>query len=345
MHVPTTEPSANQSLCATSFSSHTGQFGWCNDAVGPGSSTANHIAIFSGVDGITLADGGHTLSEYALVGQTAYIGTTGIAINRTAAALALTGVSLDNAAAQFYDTSAPTKLVKIDPSNQTAGHTGTIQAPDNGTATLQNGTAALAGQTMYIGTTGVAINRSSASGLSLAGVLLDDSIAQFYNVAAPTKKVKIDPSNQTAGNTGTIQAPDGGTATLVAGTECIAGTVCSGYQAAVVNTVATSSPVSVSGSGYYYNKVGATSACTFNLLNIAAGQQYCFANWGNYHGSITIAINTQPGVTIYYKGAAGTASTGTLVSSGAAGDFICIEAASATEYMVAGSGYGTWTNN
>lgn len=111
------------------------------------------------------------------------------------------------------------------------------------------------------------------------------------------------------------------------------------------NTVAASSPVSVSGSGYYWNNVGASSACTFNLPAIAAGQQYCFGNYATNTGAVTVAINTQSGVKIYYKGVGGTASTGTLVSGGAAGDFVCIEAADATHYMVTGAGYGTWTNN
>jgi hypothetical protein len=71
---------------------------------------------------------------------------------------------------------------------------------------------------------------NSVFGVDNAGTLgfyttwmMSDSAAQFYNVAAPTKLVKIDPSNQTAGNTGTIQAPNGGTATLVAGTQAIVG--------------------------------------------------------------------------------------------------------------------------
>jgi hypothetical protein len=109
--------------------------------------------------------------------------------------------------------------------------------------------------------------------------------------------------------------------------------------------VGTATPVAVTTSGYYWNKVGATSAAAFNLPAIAVGQQYCFGNWGTYHGAVTVAINTQSGVSIYYKGIAGTASTGTLVSGGAAGDFICMEAVSATEYMCTGDGKGTWTNN
>jgi hypothetical protein len=65
--------------------------------------------IFAGNDGATLNIGAGgtlgtaayaTIANYALIGQTMYIGTTAVAINRTSAALALTGItSIDGLAA------------------------------------------------------------------------------------------------------------------------------------------------------------------------------------------------------------------------------------------------------
>lgn len=109
------------------------------------------------------------------------------------------------------------------------------------------GVWATVGQNYYFGTTQIAINRGSG-GLSIAGVKLDDSIAQFYNVAAPTKLVKIDPSNQTAGNTGVIQAPDGGTAVLQAGTMATLGAnTFAGTQALGTNSLTLTGSIGATG--------------------------------------------------------------------------------------------------
>lgn len=111
---------------------------------------------------------------------------------------------------------------------------------------------------------------------------------------------------------------------------------------AYTNVQASGSPFTMLGySGYYWNN----TASPFNwvLDTPVAGKQYCF---GNYKAETSIlTITTTTGVTIYYKGIAGTITTGTLVSGGAAGDVICIEGTDSTTYMVMGTGNGTWTNN
>jgi hypothetical protein len=69
--------------------------------------SGSNTATFAGATGITLGQTGGTititgpsLSGYALVGQTMYIGSTAVAINRTTGALALTGItSIDGNAA------------------------------------------------------------------------------------------------------------------------------------------------------------------------------------------------------------------------------------------------------
>ncbi|MFA5348276.1 MAG: hypothetical protein WC294_09065 [Methanoregula sp.] len=80
-------------------------------------------------------------------------------------------------------------------------------------------------------------------------ILSSDDTRQFANSADSTKGVKIDASNQGAGQTGTIQAPINGTATLQAGTQAvslISGTVTlatsaisSGYCADMITAAAT----------------------------------------------------------------------------------------------------------
>jgi hypothetical protein len=93
--------------------------------------------------------------------------------------------------------------------------------------------------------------------------------------------------------------------------------------------------------GYYYNDTA--SAYTFQLDAPVAGRQYCFANRKARTSAVTVKATT--GVTIYYKGVAGTITTGTLVSGGAAGDAICLVGTDTTTYEALGAGQGTWTNN
>lgn len=109
------------------------------------------------------------------------------------------------------------------------------------------------------------------------------------------------------------------------------------------NIQASGSPLTLTGnSGYYYNDTA--SAYTFQLDAPVLGKQYCFGNRKARSSAIT--IKSLASVTIYYKGVAGTTGTsGTLVSGGAAGDFICVVGTDTTTYEATGAGQGTWTNN
>jgi hypothetical protein len=93
-------------------------------------------------------------------------------------------------------------------------------------------------------------------------------------------------------------------------------------------------------SGTYWNNTSA--AYSFDLPTPAAGLQFCF---GSYQAkAYALSIIPGSGVTIYFKGVAGTAGSATgLVSGGAAGDFICLEGTDSTTYMAIGAGYGTFT--
>ncbi len=127
---------------------------------------------------------------------------------------------------------------------------GAIGAGDSILAAFQKldgnvGGKAATGQTFYFGTTQIAINRGSAV-LPVAGVSLDNASGQFYDTSAPTKKIQIDPSNQTPGNTGIIRAPDGGTAVLVAGTMGVANADTTG-SAGFLKSTATTGKITISG--------------------------------------------------------------------------------------------------
>jgi hypothetical protein len=76
----------------------------------------------------------------------------------------------------------------------------------------------------------------------------------------------------------------------------------------------------------------------------ASGPQICLGNYKTVAHAISFVPGT--GVTIYYKGVAGTSGSSTgLVSGGAAGDFICVEGTDTTSYIAIGAGQGSWTNN
>ena len=115
------------------------------------------------------------------------------------------------------------------------------------------------------------------------------------------------------------------------------------YTNIAYNLVHTSgSPYSMAGlSGFYWNNTASTYSWTLDAP--VAGKQYCFGNYSGRSGVLTITSTTS--VYIVYEGTNGTVTTGTLVSGGAKGDFVCMEGVDTTHYMVTGAGFGTWTNN
>ena len=116
------------------------------------------------------------------------------------------------------------------------------------------------------------------------------------------------------------------------------------YTGIACNTVQTSgSPFSLTAqSQTQWNNT--SGAYVWDLPATSSGLQVCI---GNYK-TVAHAISLVPpsGSTIYYKGVAGTTSSSTgIVSGGAAGDFICVEAVDSTTWEVIGAGQGVWTNN
>ena len=117
------------------------------------------------------------------------------------------------------------------------------------------------------------------------------------------------------------------------------------YVGTVCNTVETSgSPLSATAqSQTIWNNTA--SAYVVNLPTpTASGPQICLGNYRAQASAISLVPGS--GVTIYYKGVAGTAGSSTgIKSAGAVGDFICLEATDSTTYEAIGAGQGTWTNN
>ena len=122
---------------------------------------------------------GGTLSSTILGNSALFIGTTSVALNRTTANLALTGIT----SVAFPGSTSGTTTVQA----SAAAGTTTFTLP------ATTGTAALVGNTFFVGTTSIANNRASAS-QTLTGVSIDGNAATAtnglttgnYNSYAPT---------------------------------------------------------------------------------------------------------------------------------------------------------------
>ena len=112
---------------------------------------------------------GGTLSSTILGNSALFIGTTSVALNRATANLALTGIS----SVAFPGSTSGTTTVQA----SAAAGTTTFTLP------ATTGTAALVGNTFFVGTTSIANNRASAS-QTLTGVSIDGNAATASAVAA-----------------------------------------------------------------------------------------------------------------------------------------------------------------
>jgi hypothetical protein len=201
----------------------------------------------------------------------------------------------------------------------TSGSCAITVAATGGTPSLC-GTSVTPGNLVFASSPGAGIAHFAGSTQTVTSSAIVDADVSFTTPAI-------------AGATATTQSA-GNNTTKVATTA---------YVNTVYNLIQTSgSPYSMAGlTGFYWNNSGA--AYTFQLDAPVAGKQYCFGNYSGETHAITVKSTTN--VYIVYKGANGTVTTGTLVSVGAAGDFVCMEGVDTTHYMVTGAGYGTWTNN
>lgn len=100
--------------------------------------------------------------------------------------------------------------------------------------------------------------------------------------------------------------------------------------------------VTLTGPRQYFD---CTGTCTITVPVPAAGYEFCVGN--NVAVSTVITFSAIGSLARYGKtdqSAYGTAGTGTLVSSGATGDKVCIRGQDSTHYIV-GSFNGSWTAN
>jgi len=131
---------------------------------------------------------GGTLSSTILGNSTVYIGTTAVALNRTTANLGLTGIS----SVAFPGSTSGTTTVQA----SAAAGTTTFTLP------ATTGTAALQGDTHYVGTTAVALNRASAN----------QSLTGISSVALPgstSGTITLQPAATAGTNTITLPAATG----------------------------------------------------------------------------------------------------------------------------------------
>lgn len=105
--------------------------------------------------------------------------------------------------------------------------------------------------------------------------------------------------------------------------------------------ISTSGPVTDPAVPYAFQFNNASGALTFNAPSGVAGYQRCYKNATGKSGVITIQMATSNTVDV---GGTNGASAGTLVSSGAAGDALCI-VSDATNHWYAYINSGSWTNN
>ena len=137
----------------------------------PGSTSGTTTVQASAAAGTTTFTLPATTGTAALQGDTAYVGTTAVTLNRASANQALTGVS---SIAMPGSTSGTTTLIP-----SAAAGTTTVTLP------AASGTVTLNGNTFFVGTTSIANNRASAS-QTLTGVSIDGNAATATTAAATT---------------------------------------------------------------------------------------------------------------------------------------------------------------
>jgi hypothetical protein len=138
-------------------------------------------------------------------------------------------------------------------------------------------------------------------------------------------------------------ASDGANGLTVTGNVAIGTTVIAATSGVIVPLVVNAtSPVSPVSTGYYLNNNAGAITYTLPAITSAnVGLQMCFRNAVTKTGAITL---TAPASTYIDVSGANGSAAGTLVSSGALGDSVCVVAQSTTQY-VAFVGGGAWTNN
>lgn len=126
--------------------------------------------------------------------------------------------------------------------------------------------------------------------------------------------------------------------TVVNGIPCVLGSTCS-VPAGVPGTSVPGTSVTLSGNSQVYV---CTGTCSVTVLAPTINVQYCVLNDDNVATVITLNAITGVQYENTARTAYGTITTGTLSSSGAVGDAVCIIGRDTTHYLTV-SFKGTWT--
>lgn len=164
-----------------------------------------------------------------------------------------------------------------------------------------------------------------------------NNVLYFVNNTTAKPVMATDFSNSAAG-----ALANGVTATTQAMGDNSTNIATTAYQNTMYTVVSTSgTPYSITKSGYYFNNTAGTYR--WNLPTAAIGLQICVGNYAAQN-QINQLYTSASGQYIYYKGVIGS-SGGSITATAAVGNFICVVGGSTTEWIVTGSGQGTWTNN
>jgi len=230
---------------------------------------------------------GGTLSSAILGNSALFIGTTSVALNRTTANLALTGIS----SVAFPGSTSGTTTVQA----SAAAGTTTFTLP------ATTGTAALQGDTTYVGTTAVTLNRTSAN-QALTGI---SSVAMPGSTSGT---LTLQPAAAAGTNTITLPAATGTVTlngnTFFVGTTSIANNRASASQTLTGVNIDGNAATATTATTTSGNAATATSATTATYLNSAASSTTANLNTrvnsGFYEQSATTTANGWPVSSSWY---------------------------------------------
>ena len=252
---------------------------------------------------------GGTLSSTILGNSTVYIGTTAVALNRATANLGLTGIS----SVAFPGSTSGTTTVQA----SAAAGTTTFTLP------ATTGTAALQGDTHYVGTTAVALNRTSAN----------QALTGISSVALPgstSGTITLQPAATAGTNTITLPAATGTVDlqgnTFYVGTTSIANNRGSASQTLTGVSIDGNAATATTAGTTTGNAATATSATTATYLNSAASSTDANPNTrlnsGFYQQATTTTANGWPVSSSWYHLISSTHSnTGNYYAMQIAGSF------------------------